>query len=71
MKPLMTIPPAQAEALYDAREEPPDARFLSLPWLDDDALEDPASIKRQAAQVRTAAVGSKAQHWPSSSNNSR
>ncbi len=40
MKPLMSIPPAQAEALYDARQEQPDERFFSLPWQDDDALED-------------------------------
>lgn len=41
MKPLMLIPPAQAEALYDAQEEAPVAdRFAPLPWLDDDAFED-------------------------------
>ena len=40
MKPLMLIPPAQAEALYDAREEQPDERFWSLPWQDEDTLQD-------------------------------
>ncbi len=41
MKPLMLIPPAQAEALYDAQEEAPNAdRFAPMPWLDDDSSED-------------------------------
>jgi hypothetical protein len=41
MKPLMLIPPAQAEALYDAQEEAPNAdRAAPLPWLDDDSFED-------------------------------
>lgn len=41
MKPLMLIPPAQAEALYDAQEEAPASdRFAPLLWLDDDVSED-------------------------------
>ncbi len=49
MKPLMLIPPAQAEALYDAQEEAPTSdRFAPLPWLDDDAFEDDARGKPQA-----------------------
>lgn len=46
MKPLMFVPPAQAEALFDAHpgsyaeEAPPGDRFTPLPWLDEDAPED-------------------------------
>ena len=40
MKPLMLIPPAQAEALFDAWREQADDRFGSLPWLDEDSTED-------------------------------
>ena len=41
MKPLMLIPPAQAEALYDAQEEAPAGdRSAPQPWLDDDPSED-------------------------------
>lgn len=41
MKPLMLIPPAQAEALDDAQEEAPVLdRFAPLLWLDDDTFED-------------------------------
>lgn len=48
MKPLMLIPPAQAEALYDAQEETPTGdRFALLPWLDDDS-EDEARARATA-----------------------
>lgn len=41
MKPLMLIPPAQAEALCDAQEEAPACDRLASPlWLDDDPSED-------------------------------
>jgi len=40
MKPLMLIPPAQAEALFDAWHEQAEDRFGAIPWLDDDSTED-------------------------------
>ena len=41
MKPLMLIPPAQAEALNDAHEEAPTGdRFAPPLWLDDDSSEE-------------------------------
>ena len=40
MKPLMLIPPAQAEALYDAQQEAPADRAAPIPWLDEDFFED-------------------------------
>ena len=46
MKPMMFVPPAQAEALFDAHagssseEAPPGDRFAPLPWLDEDAPDD-------------------------------
>ena len=43
MKPLMLIRPvrpAQAEALFDAREETASERFPAPPWLDDDGPEE-------------------------------
>ncbi len=50
MKPLMLIPPAQAEALYDAQGEAPTGdRFAPLPWLDDDTSEDDARSRPPAA----------------------
>lgn len=46
MKPLMLIPPAQAEALYDAQEEGQAGdRFAPMPWLDDDNQDDDARTK--------------------------
>jgi len=53
MKPLMLIPPAQAEALYDAQEEAPTSdRFAPLLWLDDDAFEDDARGKPPATDTQ-------------------
>jgi hypothetical protein len=45
MKSLMLVPPAQAEALYDAQTTAQEAprfedRFACLPWLDDDSAEE-------------------------------
>ena len=46
MKPLMFVPPAQAEALFDAfvgsspEDAPPGDRFAPLPWLDEDGPEE-------------------------------
>ena len=43
MMPLTLVPPAQAEALYDAQEQTLiEDRFAPLPWLDDDPSEDEA-----------------------------
>ncbi len=56
MKPLMLIPPAQAEALYDAQEEAQtEDRFAPLPWLDDDSPEEtsrPKSLTQKDDQAR-------------------
>ena len=50
MKPLMLIPPAQAEALYDAQQEAQTGdRFAPLPWLDDDNPDDDSRPKSAAA----------------------
>lgn len=48
MKLLTLIPPAQAEALFDALEERPRDRFAALPWQDDDSPEEIASQPRTA-----------------------
>lgn len=56
MKPLMLIPPAQAEALYDAQEETPVLdRFAPPLWLDDDSEDDgrgPLPVKSTEAAPR-------------------
>ncbi len=58
MKPLMLIPPAQAEALYDAQEEAPSGdRFAPQPWLDDDALEDDSRGKTPATDTHDRRMG--------------
>ncbi len=54
MKPLMLIPPAQAEALYDAQEEAPVTdRFAPLFWLDDDLSEDDPRLRSPAKATDT------------------
>ena len=54
MKPLMLIPPAQAEALYDAQEEVPACdRLAPLLWLDDDAPEDDPRLVSSARATDT------------------
>ncbi len=71
MKPLIFVPPAQAEALFDTQDDLRSGDFgPRQPWLDDDGVEEclpPARLPRQ----RTASAASKAQLWPSSVNNSR
>lgn len=56
MKPLMLIPPAQAEALYDAHEEAlAEDRFAPLPWLDDDNSDEdsrPKAASQKDSQAR-------------------
>ena len=40
MMPLTLVPPAQAEALYDAQDQTPvEDCFALMPWLDDDYSE--------------------------------
>ena len=48
MKPLLLVPPAQAEALFDAQEyetiknEAPESALLGCrPWRDDESFEEP------------------------------
>ena len=48
MKPLICVPPAQAEALYDTQDELRDDlrlddRVTRLPWRDDESLDEPLS----------------------------
>ena len=50
MKPLILVPPAQAEALFDALEECSHDRFSLLPWQDDDSPEEAAPPARAGAQ---------------------
>ena len=55
MKPLMLIPPAQAEALYDAQEDAPVYDRSAPPWLDDDFEDDgrgPLPVKSVEAPPR-------------------
>lgn len=55
MKPLMLIPPAQAEALYDAQEDAPVCDRSAPPWLDDDSEDDgrgPLPVKSVEAPPR-------------------
>jgi len=54
MKTLTLIPPAQAEALFDALEERPRDRFASMPWQDDDTPEE-GSLQSSAARRSEAA----------------
>lgn len=57
MKPLMLIPPAQAEALDDAQEGSPTSdRFSPVPWLDDDASEDDPRGRTSAIKSPAAAT---------------
>lgn len=46
MMPLTLVPPAQAEALYDAQDGAQiEDRFALMPWLDDDYAEDESRTK--------------------------
>lgn len=67
MKPLILVPPAQAEALSDTQDELRTGDFsLRQPWRDDELTDELLSYPQLA---ETSA--SKAQHWPSSANSSR
>ena len=54
MKPLTLVPPAQAEALFDALEERSQDRFALLPWQDDDGMEETTSQTRTGVHVADA-----------------
>ena len=48
MKPLIFVPPAQAEALYDTQDDlrddlRPEDRVPRLPWRDEESSEEPFS----------------------------
>lgn len=63
MKPLMLIPPAQAEALFDAWNEQSEDRFSSLPWLDDDTADEtiplPAAARGISQEAESAQQGAR------------
>lgn len=67
MKPLILVPPAQAEALSDTQDELRAGDFsVRQPWRDDESLDDLLLY----SQFSESAV-SNAQLWPSSANSSR
>lgn len=70
MKPLILVPPAQAEALSDTQDELRCGDFgPRQPWRDDDGTDEllPEILPRQ----RKERAASNAQLWPSSANSSR
>lgn len=76
MKPMIFVPPAQAEALSDTQDNLCSV-VLSIrqPWRDDEGVEEtlsssPPHVQRLEASASKIPV-SKAQHWPSSVNISR
>lgn len=75
MKPLIFIPPAQAEALSDTQDDLRPGDFgPRQPWRDDDGAEEmpPERAPRQRrAGAASKAAFSNAQLWPSSVNSSR
>lgn len=76
MKPMIFVPPAQAEALCDAQDEGRDdlcladlcrpERTIFQPWRDDESADDSAP-RLPASQSSLP----NAQLWPSSANSSR
>ena len=81
MKPLIFVPPAQAEALSDTQD---DLRSRDIgprqPWRDEDGADEPLPYERLPRQRPERAVSnsavpnsavSNAQLWPSSVNSSR
>ena len=67
MKPLILVPPAQAEALSDTQDELRTGEFsVRQPWRDDEAYDDLLSCV-QLSEISA----SNAQLWPSSANSSR
>jgi len=67
MKPLILVPPAQAEALSDTQDDLRSGEFSARqPWRDDESLDDLLSYS-QFSEISV----SNAQLWPSSANSSR
>lgn len=67
MKPLILVPPAQAEALSDTQDDLRSGAFSARqPWCDDESLDDLLSYS-QFSEISV----SNAQLWPSSANSSR
>ena len=67
MKPLILVPPAQAEALSDTQDELRTGEFsVRQPWRDDESYDDLLSYA-QLSEISA----SNAQLWPSSANSSR
>ncbi len=67
MKPLILVPPAQAEALSDTQDDLRSGGFSARqPWRDDESLDDLLSYS-QFSEISV----SNAQLWPSSANSSR
>ncbi len=76
MKPLIFIPPAQAEALSDTQDDLRSGDFgPRQPWRDEDGTDEPLPYEHLARQHPERAVShsavSNAQLWPSSVNSSR
>ncbi len=77
MKPMLFVPPAQAEALCDAQDAGRDdlcladlcrtERAVFQPWRDDESTDD----LLQCTAPQTPASVPSAQLWPSSANSSR
>ncbi len=67
MKPLVFVPPAQAEALSDTQDELRSGDIsVRQPWRDEDAWDELPPYRE-----RGELSGSNAQLWPSSANSSR
>ena len=68
MKPLILVPPAQAEALFDTQEDLRSGEILlRQPWRDEETTEEPS----YELLPRSRTDASNAQLWPSSVNSSR
>ena len=69
MKPLILVPPAQAEALFDTQDDLRSGEIpLRQPWRDEEAAEEPLAYEFTSRSSKKAA---NAQLWPSSANSSR
>ncbi len=78
MKPMILVPPAQAEALSDTQDDLRCGDFgPRQPWRDDDGADEPPPeiLPRQSPEILprqyAARAVSNAQLWPSSVNSSR
>lgn len=79
MKPIILVPPAQAEALSDTQDDLRSGDFgVRQPWRDDEAIDDLFSDEMFSYETSSRprneplkAPLSNAQLWPSSANSSR